>query len=92
MKAWFTILLLVGSLFTLPLAMAHACGGGSDCVCPAPNDGQQHSHASGGKSCASDGSGASAYAGGGEASATPGLGLVAALGAIAVVALLARRA
>ena len=93
MKAWLAVLAVVGSLFALPVVVAHSCaGGGADCVCPVPEDGATHSHAGPQGSCAG-GPGGSASAGPDGASVTPGLGAVAAALAVGLVALLvARRA
>jgi hypothetical protein len=86
-----TIMLVAAALPWIPAVAAHSCAGTSpDCVCPAPNDGQAHSHAGPTGSCSS-GPGGQASATPGGAKASPAWGLVGTLCALAGVALLARR-
>lgn len=85
MKAWVLLIMLVASATLLPQVQAHSCGGGSDCVCPVPDDGAAHAHAGPGGSCTN---GANATPGGASA---PGVGLMAILVGVALVAALVTR-
>lgn len=68
MRALLLALLLMTCVPLMPTATAHQCSTGSssssDCVCPAPNDGQAHQHATSGGAC-------QGFAGASQ-SATPG--------------------
>lgn len=95
MRAVLIALLLASSFPLLPSATAHQCSTGSsssnDCVCPAPDDGQAHQHATASGACQGFAGASQSATPGGASQNIPAPTLGALLAALAFVAVALRR-